>query len=255
MKALELPYFIVGATARDILLTHVSGLSTQLATRDVDIGVAVKDWDELESFAAKLVDEAGFVRDSKIVHRLYKDEIPLDVIPFDGVESPEHTIAWPPALDIVMNVAGYQDVFDAAVSVEIEDGFIVRVVSLPGLAILKLFAWTDRGASDPRDAMDLTILLTTYAEAGNDDRLYNDESDAMEAVEYDLRLAGARLLGRDARRIAAEKTLAQLIDVLRDGHRRQRLTTDMARARKGIEDAVAEADELLEQFRAGLEGE
>ena len=28
MKALDLPYFIVGATARDILLTHVFGLET-----------------------------------------------------------------------------------------------------------------------------------------------------------------------------------------------------------------------------------
>jgi predicted nucleotidyltransferase len=38
-----------------------------------------------------------------------------------------------------MNVAGYREAFHAAPSVEIDPGFVVRVVSLPGLAILKLF--------------------------------------------------------------------------------------------------------------------
>ena len=107
MKTLELPYFVVGAMARDILLTHVFGLATRRATRDLGIGVAVKDWDEFEAVATKLVDEANFVRDPKIVHRLHKDETPLDIIPFHGVESSEQTIAWPPDLEIVMNVAGY----------------------------------------------------------------------------------------------------------------------------------------------------
>jgi predicted nucleotidyltransferase len=98
MKALNLPYFIVGATARDILLTHVFGLATGLATRDLDIGIAVRDWDEFEEVIAKLVEVADFVRDTRIVHRLHKDEYPLDIVPFKGVESPEHTIAWPSEL-------------------------------------------------------------------------------------------------------------------------------------------------------------
>jgi predicted nucleotidyltransferase len=39
-----IPYMLVGATARDILLTHVFGLATRRATYDVDFAIAVRDW-------------------------------------------------------------------------------------------------------------------------------------------------------------------------------------------------------------------
>jgi len=98
-------------------------------------------------------------------------------------------------------VAGYREAFEAAPPLEIDPGFVVRVVSLPGLAILKLFAWADRGVADSRDAIDLAILLRQYGAAGNADRLYGAEIGVLEAASYDLDLAGARLLGRDAARI------------------------------------------------------
>ena len=40
-KARGLTYFVVGATARDILLTHVHGLRATRATKDVDFALAV----------------------------------------------------------------------------------------------------------------------------------------------------------------------------------------------------------------------
>lgn len=35
-RQLNIPYFVIGATARDILMEHVYGLSTACATRDID---------------------------------------------------------------------------------------------------------------------------------------------------------------------------------------------------------------------------
>ncbi|GMR23657.1 MAG: hypothetical protein BMS9Abin37_2107 [Acidobacteriota bacterium] len=55
METLELPYFVVGAMARDVLLAHFFGLATSLATRNLDIGVAVRGRDEHEAVATKLV--------------------------------------------------------------------------------------------------------------------------------------------------------------------------------------------------------
>ena len=77
---------------------------------------------------------------------------------------------------------------------------------------------------------------------------------AMEAVEFKMKLAGARLLGRDARRVAAENTLTQMSEMLRDPQQWMRLTGDMARARSRLEDASSEAEELLKQFQEGLVG-
>jgi predicted nucleotidyltransferase len=253
MRALDLSYFIVGATARDVLLTHVFGLSTGLATRDLDIGIAVRNWDEFEGVIAKLVKEAEFVRDTRIVHRLHKDEYPLDIVPFQGVESPEHTIAWPSDLETVMNVAGYQESFDAAETVQIETGLVVRVVSLPGLAVLKLFAWADRGLGNAKDAVDLATLLRSYADAGNEDRLYDTELDTLEAVEFNLELAGARLLGRDARYVTTEATRSQMLGLLGGPVHRERLVAHMARAWSRLEDASPEVENFLNQFQKGLE--
>jgi predicted nucleotidyltransferase len=41
-------HFLVGATARDMLMTHVFGVDAARATRDVDFAVAVKDWHQFE---------------------------------------------------------------------------------------------------------------------------------------------------------------------------------------------------------------
>jgi predicted nucleotidyltransferase len=248
-------YFLIGATARDILLTHVVGLKTERATRDLDIGIAVKDWDEFDEIRTTLIDEAAFVPDAKISHRLHKGEYPLDIIPFGGVETPERTIAWPPDLATVMNVAGYEEAFDAAVAVQIERGLVIRVVSLPGLAILKLFAWADRGSSDSRDAVDLALLLRRYADAGNEDRLYGDEMDVMESVDYRADLAGARLLGKDARRLATLSTRTKMIDLLRDPRTRDRLGIAMSRAESQLDDGSSHAEDFLTQFQKGLDTE
>jgi predicted nucleotidyltransferase len=39
-------YFLIGATARDILMTHVFGIEAGRATRDVDFAIAVEDWQQ-----------------------------------------------------------------------------------------------------------------------------------------------------------------------------------------------------------------
>jgi predicted nucleotidyltransferase len=41
----ELPYILVGATARDLLLFHVFGIPVTRATVDVDFAVAMDSWE------------------------------------------------------------------------------------------------------------------------------------------------------------------------------------------------------------------
>lgn len=37
-------YLLVGATARDILMTHVFGIASRRATHDVDFAIALESW-------------------------------------------------------------------------------------------------------------------------------------------------------------------------------------------------------------------
>jgi predicted nucleotidyltransferase len=258
-RELALEYFVVGAMARDILLTGVFGLFAGRATRDVDLGVAVEGWPQFEALKVRLVGTGAFVSDERVAQRLYhraaseRRGSPLDLVPFGGVELPGNKIAWPPDGSVVMNVAGYGESLASAVPVEVEPGFAVRVASLPGLAILKLVAWTDRGAGDPRDAIDLATLLRRYGAAGNEDRLYGTEIGVLEGVNYDLDLAGARLLGMDAGRIAAPSTRGQIHALLDDPARPDRLVLDVARGLRPPQDAVGAAGELLAQFKTGFQ--
>lgn len=256
-RALGIEYLVTGATARDILLVGVFGLETGRGTRDVDLAIAVDGWPQFEAVKTGLGETGAFAADGRVTHRLLhlpgrgRRGYPIDLIPFGGIEDPAATIAWPPDRSVVMNVAGYREAFDAARLVEIDPGFVVRVVSLPGLAILKLFAWADRGAGDPRDATDLAMLLRQYGTAGNEDRLYGSEIGVMEAVSYDLDLAGARLLGRDAARISAPDTRTRLL-ALFDEDRTEQLARAMARDLGAVRDPVAAAKTLIGQLVAGL---
>src|SRR5438445_692518 len=77
------------------------------------------------------------------------------------------TIEWPPSRDIVMNVAGFEEALASSVSIQMAEDLAVRVASIPGLMILKLVAWSDRGRETDKDAADMYRLLTAYADAGN----------------------------------------------------------------------------------------
>jgi predicted nucleotidyltransferase len=95
--------------------------------------------------------------------------------------------------------------------------------------------------------------MRRYAEAGNEDRLYGEEIDVLEAVAYDPDLASPRLLGKDAGRIVTPATREQIVALLGNDSVVQRLLKDMARALRGVEDAISDAETLLAQFKSGLE--
>jgi len=96
-------------------------------------------------------------------------------------------------------------------------------------------------------------LFRRYADAGNVDRLYDPEMKVLEAVDYVMELASPRLLGRDVRGIVSVSTAKKLEEIL--DRRGDRLISDMARVFPGVDDSIAEAERLLDQFRAGLRNE
>ncbi|MCU7815375.1 MAG: hypothetical protein KZQ89_16900 [Candidatus Thiodiazotropha sp. (ex Lucinoma kastoroae)] len=44
-----IPYFVVGATARDMILSHGHGIASKRATVDIDLGIEVAEWDEFSA--------------------------------------------------------------------------------------------------------------------------------------------------------------------------------------------------------------
>ena len=119
--------------------------------------------------------------------------------------------------------------------------------------MLKLIAWTDRGSRNNKDATDLYKLLTSYADAGNADRLYGEEIHLLEESNYDFELAGARLLGKDVTSILTSDTAARIVNLLRSEMEVERLLAQMLQARTVFDAKDQEkCADLLREFRSSL---
>jgi predicted nucleotidyltransferase len=251
-KALNCQYMLVGATARDLLLYHVYGGSLpSRRTRDIDFAIVVASWEAFAGIRDALLAHAQFSA-TKAQHRLrYSSTIvpdaEIDVIPFGKIASPDGSITWPPEFDTVMSVAGFEEALSASVLIRITADLSVPTVSLPGLAILKLFAWSDR--KEDRDATDLLRVIRSYADAGNEDRLY--ESSLAEEFGFDMDRAGAKLLGMDAAALCKPETLQRLIEIFAPD-RIERLIHQAAPGR--IEDSKSQTAELVNIFLKALSG-
>lgn len=211
-QAEGIDHMLVGATARDVLLTHVFGLEARRATYDVDFAVAVKNWAHFDALRTALLARKTFKDGGRAKQRLYYQgengeyDYHVDLVPFGAISKGSNEIAWPPDLKTIMSVAGYEDVLAAAELVAFSPGFIQKVVSIAGLAILKIVAWSDRGRDNPKDAQDLIFIMDSYAAAGNFDRVYEVDG-VIEAGDYDPDVAGVYLLGLDIRQMASGNTL------------------------------------------------
>lgn len=252
--------FVAGAMARDLVLVNAFGLPPGRATRDIDFGIAVESWEQFQTLRANLIETGQFYAAPRDARRLYwKDPdaevaTPIDLIPFGGVTSEDKTIAWPPNRDFVMNVAGFEEALESAIELRIEDDLVVSVASIPGLTVLKLIAWQDRRSRNNQDAADLIRLLEYYAEAGNLDRLYEQEMLLLETAGFDLELAGAQLLGRDAARICQAVTRQQVSALLSSEPLVDQLIVQMDRAGFSEDVQTERISGLLRRFCQGFLG-
>ncbi|WP_321795569.1 nucleotidyl transferase AbiEii/AbiGii toxin family protein [Caballeronia sp. J97] len=218
--ATDIAWFVGGASARDILLTHVHDIEAPRATADVDIGISIQGWPGHDALRRALLASGNFTAPKGAAHRLNYlasgERTWLDIVPFGGVQDEHGEIAWPPDGSVRMNVGGFRQALDAALPVRIAKDLVVPVASLPAQAMLKIVAWHDRHATDRKDAIDLLFLMARYAQAGNLDRLYAEAFDLVERHGHDPDIAGAALLGRDTAAIANDEDLrAQILAILR----------------------------------------
>lgn len=139
--ALAVPFFLVGAFARDLLLEMRHGLKAQRATNDVDFGIRVSRWDEFEALKRALVGTDRYTPDPNKAQRLIAGDGGLiDIVPFGEVEDARGWITWPPEHEVVMNALGFEEAFEHAVRVRVDEDLEVRASSLAGLALMKLIA-------------------------------------------------------------------------------------------------------------------
>ncbi|MGP1678769.1 MAG: nucleotidyl transferase AbiEii/AbiGii toxin family protein [Burkholderiales bacterium] len=216
---LGVEFFLMGAAARDLIMRHGHGIEAQRATVDVDFAVMVRDWQAYEALRTALIASGAFsARPGPATHRLRHTSgprLPLDIVPFGGVERPDRTFAWPPEHSIVFDCFGVAEAFAASITARLPDGVQVRVAPIAAQVVLKLSAWQDRKHTHPgRDASDLLLFLGRYMDCGNLDRMASEHQDLFDADDFDYVEAGVRLLARDVAPLVGRAGIERLLTIL-----------------------------------------
>jgi predicted nucleotidyltransferase len=199
--SINVKFYVIGATARDIILCNLYNLTPNRKTVDLDIAIAIIDWNQFAEIEQQLSVKSGFSKSNRQKQRfVYQDIYIVDIVPFGDVANADGNIYWPPDEDIAMSVWGFSDVAKATLVIRIDNEFTIRIASLPGIFLLKLTAWKDRYLSSSKDAYDMALILSNYLEI-NMGRAINDHYELFDTDKFDLVVAGARLMARDVRKL------------------------------------------------------
>ncbi|MBN2686998.1 MAG: nucleotidyl transferase AbiEii/AbiGii toxin family protein [Deltaproteobacteria bacterium] len=135
--SLKIPFFIVGATARDFLLKHCYGVDPPRMTRDIDLAVKVADWKQFGKLTEALKDTRKFTADRREQQRFRYDNVLIDIVPFGPISDRNGKISWPPEHEIFMKMTGFQEAYQCSVTVRLHSDpeLDVKIPTLPGLAL------------------------------------------------------------------------------------------------------------------------
>ena len=221
LQAIAVPagieFLLIGAMARDLWLRHGFGIAVGRQTEDVDFAVMIRDWESFASLRAALISSRDFTsRGGPATHRLrHRGGLPLDIVPFGGIERADRTIAWPPDQTTVFDCFGAREALEASVLVELPKNVVVPVASIPALMILKTVAWNDRKYTHAgKDASDIALFLRNYMACSDLDSTIGDHPDLFDSPGFDYETAGARLLGRDVARLLGTASVERLLAIL-----------------------------------------
>lgn len=212
---LEIPFFVVGATARDLILWHGFGIVPGRATKDIDLGFSVSTWEQFTKLKNALAATGQFESIGKHQRMSYQNIAKVDILPFGEIVDSDSKIRWQPHEDTELNLLGFDEAYANAIPVIISsEPFVeVKIASAAGLVLLKIFAWNDRRPGS-KDAIDLGILIRNYLKVGNEARLWDEHEDLLQDDAFDFEVAGAHILGRDLAHICQKSTRKKILEIL-----------------------------------------
>ena len=249
----KISFIIIGALARDIIMEHFYEVKAPRMTMDIDLGIKVSSWNKFEKLIV-ILQKSGKFKRLKEKHRILYKDIIVDIVPFGGISDKNERIIWPPENEVAMSVMGFNEVYNCSTSVRLQDNpnLDIKIPTLPGLAILKLFAWRDNYPNRSKDAEDLLFIMKNYEMAGISEELYGSELQLLESEDFDNQIAGIVLLGKEMGKICTNKTfkyLRKIIDEETSENSNFNLIKDMLLSRRDDFDRILY---LLKKIKEGI---
>src|SRR4030067_495231 len=196
--SLGIPFFFIGAFARDLILKHGYGIEPRRKTGDIDLGVEVANWEQFDKLKESLIATSQFSL-TPDKQRLRCGTILIDILPFGPITDKDKKISWPPEHEIIMSMVGFDEAYEHSITVRLssDPDLDIKLASLPGLVIMKLISWKEKYPNRKRDAEDLLIIMNKYEETGNSERLYEEDFFLLQRGPSRSKLAPSPSLGRD----------------------------------------------------------
>jgi len=215
-SSIDAEFYVIGATARDIIFSGIHNQVPIRTTDDLDIAIAIPDWSIFDEIVEGLCKIDRFVKSKEQKQRiLFNGVFKLDIVPFGGIAKADGNIYWPPEESFAMSVRGFTEVAKHTIEVNIDNSITINLANLPGIFLLKLSAWKERHLSTKKDADDMAFIISNYLDI-NDERAARDHYDLYEAADFSKIIAGASLLGRDMKVIlnSNQESLKEFIALL-----------------------------------------
>jgi len=170
-------------------------------TEDLDLTVAIS----LDSLRRRLQAAPGWTPDPRQAQRWrYKNAALVDLLPSTNQLIAAGEVVWPDS-GTTMSLVGFDHVHTYGLPITADDP-LLKVASLPTLALLKVVSYLDRPTARAKDLQDLTLLMDRYLD-DDDDRLYIGAASDEELWNEE---ANTYLLGLDIGRMLTDEEHALL---------------------------------------------
>lgn len=232
LEELSVEYFMIGAFARDVeLLAKGHTNPPTRKTKDIDLAVLMGSQEEFQDLKNRIIKLSDFAAHEDEPYRfLFKNAYEVDFLPFGAIANEKGQVELKAKQTVVLDIPGVEEVEPWAHTVETAEGLRLRVSSLPGVILLKLFAWEDRPERQ-KDIQDIDYILKNFYFLYLDDIFETDEDlldlFADEQLLYS-ELVSARYVGRQMGLMLADspalaERLLNLLEKEAAGYRMSRL--------------------------------
>ncbi len=192
----NVPFFVVGAFARDIVMQHIHNVKPIRETQDIDFAIMIENWNEYHLIKSTLIEEYGFEQGGQIHQLIFSKGLYIDLIPFGKIEE-NNKISWPPHFNFMMNMIGYKEVYNSALPIVLDKKYPLQVASLEGIVLLKLIAWNDKKThSKSKHIHDFMFIIDSFYLIYIN-KIIEVYGDLLDQPNFDDTLIAAEALGRN----------------------------------------------------------
>lgn len=215
-KSFNIPYYLIGANARDVQL-YKAGKKPNRGTADIDFAVMLPDMESYTSLKDELKKKGFEDAHGNEPYRLYhaNKETVIDLLPY-GEIAQNNTVIFTER-HVELSTVGMKEVGTETELFDHPEGFSIPVSPAHGIVILKLIAWNENPGRT-KDLSDIQALMDAAWELYESELFTTDSqySDLFDVDDFDKYLAAIHIMGRKMQAVLSQSDdLSKLItDVL-----------------------------------------